>query len=163
MTQEPESLAMRCSMPVPTLGASGKSRGTAFNIEEMQKLGKRVYIHQQDNKNRNPHNGVFWLIGVSLLAVLFDKNKYPEALAKSGNTYNHKKLWPLVKPKGCNKPFDYYPRGRVVFTNKGEIIIYMSPDIDEKHITEIKSAFNIQDNPIIRYDFSEHYKCHLDR
>ena len=111
----------------------------------------------------NRSNGVFWLIDDELLAVPFDKDKYPDALSKSGNTYNHKRLWPLVKPTGCNKPFDYYPRGRVVFSNMGEIIIYMNPDIDEKHIAEIKSAFDIQDEPVIRYDFSEHYKCYLER
>ncbi|MBR5772548.1 MAG: hypothetical protein IKY00_04965 [Clostridia bacterium] len=103
------------------------------------------------------------MIGVSLLAVLFDKNKYPEALAKSGNTYNHKKLWPLVKPKGCNKPFDYYPRGRVVIAKSGKVVIYMNPNIDLNYIREIRSAFNLTEEPEIKYDNSEHYKSYLDR
>ena len=67
--------------------------------------------------------GVFWLIGDELSAFPFDKEKYPEAFAKSGNTYNHEKLWEAVKPKGCGKPFDYYPRGRVVTAKNGKAVI----------------------------------------
>ncbi len=109
-----------------------------------------------------PKEGLFWLFEDELLAFPFDKLIYREAVAKSGRTYNHKKLWQLGKPKGCNKPFNYYPRGRVAISNKGETIIYMNPNIDEKHIPAIKTAFNMSEDPIIRYDYSEHYKCYLD-
>lgn len=36
--------------------------------------------------------GVFWLIDNKLLAIPFDKSKYPDGNAKSGDTYNHEKL-----------------------------------------------------------------------
>ena len=41
------------------------------------------------------------------------RDEFSEGVAKSGNTYNHKKLWNEIKPRGCNKPYNYYPRGRV--------------------------------------------------
>ena len=107
--------------------------------------------------------GVFWLIGDELSAFPFDKEKYPEAFAKSGNTYNHEKLWEAVKPKGCCKPFDYYPRGRVVTAKNGKAVIYMSPHIPEKYIPLIKKAFSLCGEPAVKYDRSEHYKCFLDR
>ncbi len=42
-------------------------------------------------------------------------------------------------------------------------IIYMNPNIGKEYIAEIKTAFGIATEPEIRYDFSEHYKCFLDK
>ena len=104
--------------------------------------------------------GVFWIVDGSLFAFPFDETA-TEGVAKTGDTFNHKLLWEHVKP--CNKPFDYYPRGRVDCSSKGVAIIYMNPNIEDKHISEIVAVFGITTEPVIRYDFSEHYKCHLDR
>lgn len=104
--------------------------------------------------------GVFWIVDDELLAFPFMGDNI--GIAKSGVTYNHKKLWQYVKPKGCNKPYNYYPRGRVDFTNKGKPIIYMNPNIDDGFIPYIKSEFGLRENPVIRIDNSEHYKCYLD-
>lgn len=130
-----------------------------FSKQDIPATPQKEFI---DGKTIMPAEGVFWLVDDELLAFPFDKNRFPEAIAKTGRTYNHKKLWQLVKPKGNNKPFDYFPRGRVVFSNKGETIIYMNPNIDDMHIPAIKAAFNILEEPVIRYDYREHYKCYLD-
>ena len=103
--------------------------------------------------------GVFWIVDGKLIAYPFDESA-TEGIAKSGNTYNHKLLWEHIKP--CNQPFDYYPRGRVDFNTKGKAIIYMHPHIEDKYIREIKEAFRIISDPVIRYDHSDHYKCYLD-
>lgn len=79
--------------------------------------------------------GVFWVIDDELIAIPFDKFKYVEGIAKSGETYNHEKLWELVKPKNCNKPYNYYPRGRVVNGAKGKTIIYMNSNIKSEYKT----------------------------
>lgn len=105
--------------------------------------------------------GVFWVIDDKLYAFPFVENSNI-GVAKSGTTYNHKKLWDDVKPHRCNKPFDYYPRGRVEFTSKGQPIIYMNPNIDESFVSQIKTEFGLRTEPVIRYDNSNHYKCHLD-
>ena len=106
--------------------------------------------------------GVFWVIDQKLYAFPFD-GSYVKGIAKSGKTYNHEKLWEYVKPKGCNKPFDYFPRGRVDYTGKGKPVIYMSPHIDRSYVLEIVRAFGIVDDPIIRFDHSKHYQCYLDK
>ncbi|MBE6719142.1 MAG: hypothetical protein E7571_00610 [Ruminococcaceae bacterium] len=103
--------------------------------------------------------GVFWIVDGELIAYPFDDGA-TKGVAKSGNTFNHKQLWEHIKP--CNKPFDYYPRGRVDFNSKGKAIIYMNPHIDNKYIKEIKTAFGVISEPIIRYDYSEHYKCFIN-
>lgn len=105
--------------------------------------------------------GVFWIVEGTLLAFPFT-GEYTDGIAKSGNTYNHKRLWGEIRPKGCNKPYNYYPRGRVEITNKGKPIIYMNPNIGSELIPEIKAAFGLREEPVIRYDYSEHYKCYLD-
>ena len=57
--------------------------------------------------------GVFWVVEGSLLAFPFENGTFDSGLAKSGDTYAHNKLWRQVRPKKSNKPFNYYPRGRI--------------------------------------------------
>ena len=109
---------------------------------------------------KEPSRGVFWIIDDELLAFPFMGDNV--GVAKSGQTYNHKLLWDDIKPRGCNKPYNYYPRGRIDFSNKGKPIIYMNPNIDEEYIQDIKIQFGLRENPEIRYDNSQHYKCYLD-
>lgn len=110
----------------------------------------------------NHKRGVFWLIDGELLAVPFDENA-TLGIAKSGDNYNHRLLWDYVKPKKCNKSFDYYPRGRVEISNKGKPIIYMNINIGEEHIPRIMECFGLTERPIIHYDGSDHYKSYIDR
>ena len=112
---------------------------------------------------QNPKKGVFWLIEEGeLLAFTYEEGDII-GVAKSGDTYNHRLLWDHVKPRGCNKPFNYYPRGRVEISNKGKPVVYMNRNIGEDAIELIMKAFNLSDTPQIHYDGSEHYKCYLDR
>lgn len=122
---------------------------------------KRELCKMVDKGVTKMMRGVFWLIDGKLHAFPFD-GSYPEGTAKSGVTYNHKKLWELVKPKGCNHPFDWYPRGRVELTDRDQAVIYMSSHIDEDMVYQIMDKFGITSEPIIRYDYSRHYHCHLD-
>lgn len=105
--------------------------------------------------------GVFWIIDGILNSFPFDGTQ-TNGIAKSGDTYNHKNLWEFVKPKSCNKQYNYYPRGRVEITNKGKPLIYMNPNIDIAFIEDIKNDFKIMTDVCVRYDYSEHYKCYLD-
>ena len=105
--------------------------------------------------------GVFWVVDGELLAFPFYENA-TSGIAKSGNTYNHKKLWSEIQPSGKRVPYNYYPRGRVDISNKGKAIIYMNPNIDDSIVSQIKIEFGITETPTIRYDYSDHYKCYLD-
>ena len=113
------------------------------------------------------NRGVFWCIdddgdfGMVLLAKTFEHGE-TVGVSKSGDNYNHKLLWDEIKPKGCNKPYDYYPRGRVEISNKGKPVIYMNPNISEDVIEHIIAAFDISEKPTVHYDGSSHYLCHLD-
>lgn len=118
----------------------------------------KVYIRSMA---KEMSRGVFWIINDELLAFPFT-DEYSEGIAKSGNTYNHKKLWNEIKPKGCNKPYNYYPRGRVEISNKGKPIIYMNPNVDDSFIPLIRTEFGLRESLTIRYDNSQHYKCYLD-
>ena len=85
-------------------------------------------------KDVTPKKGVFWLIEPGeLLAFPYEEGE-SLGLSKSGNNYNHTLLWEHVKPKGCNNPFDYYPRGRVEISNKGKPVVYMNRHIGEDAI-----------------------------
>lgn len=110
---------------------------------------------------KEPARGVFWVIDDELVAYPFIEGD-TMGIAKSGVTYNHKLLWEDIKPRGCKKPYNYYPRGRVDFSNKGNPIVYMNPNISDDMLTVIRLTFGLREVPQIRYDKSQHYKCYLD-
>lgn len=104
--------------------------------------------------------GVFWVIDNVLYSFPFSADII--GVSKSGLTYNHRKLWNFVKPRGCNKVWNYYPRGRVDFSNKGKPIIYMNLNVNENLISQIKIDFGLREEPKVMIDHSDHYKCYLD-
>jgi hypothetical protein len=104
--------------------------------------------------------GVFWVVEGRLLSFPYRGDSV--GAAKSGATYNHKKLWLAARPKGCDKPFNYYPRGRVEFSNKGKPIVWANPNVGDEWLPQIKNDFGLHEEPAIKYDYSEHYKCCLD-
>ena len=104
--------------------------------------------------------GVFWVIEGELLAVPFNEEA-KVGIAKSGKNYNHRLLWEHVRPKGCRKPFDYFPRGRVEKNTRGDSIIYMSPYVPEEMLPDIIHAFELSGETKIRYDNSRHYKNYM--
>ena len=116
--------------------------------------------------SKESSNGVFWVIDDrdELLAYPFGSVDSFAGIAKSGDTYNHKKLWNDLKPLGSNKSYNYYPRGRVDWDKLGRPTIYLNPNVDEKYISQIKIEFGIRPSEEckIQYDYSDHYKCHLD-
>lgn len=135
---------------------------TTESKEDYVEMLESVFDEISDcNDHKEHQKGVFWVIDNELHAFPFT-GEFAEAIAKSGQNYNHKLLWEFVKPHGCNKPFDYYPRGRVETNAKGCPIIYMNPNIGADFVPFIKQAFEIRQEPVIHYDGSWHYRCHLD-
>ena len=132
-------------------------------------------------EDRQLYKGVFWIVDNDNLynnrnycfTIPCDNigdtinNEY--GTSKDGYTHNHKGLWSQLSSKLThNKPFDYYPRGRVVITN-GKATIWVNPNlynedvldfiIDEFNLTE----YNGINKVVMKADYSEHYKCYLDR
>ncbi len=105
--------------------------------------------------------GVFWQVDDEFVIAKYEDGE-TEGLSKSGKNYNHERLWESVKPKGCNKKYNYYPRGRVEISNKGKPIVYMSPYIDVEMVQFIAAMLGINEEPIIHIDGSKHYRCHFD-
>jgi hypothetical protein len=111
------------------------------------------------SERKEEARGVFWLIDDELFCFPFYNDT--QGVSKSGLTYNHKRLWNELN-LSKTLPYNYYPRGRVDFSNKGKPIVYMNSNIDTKYISQIKTEFGLCDEPRIFYDNSEHYKCYLD-
>ena len=114
-------------------------------------------------KSAEQSNGVFWVIDDKLYAFPYSGDIYTDGIAKSGNTYNHERLWKDVAPTHCRSlPYDYYPRGRVQISPQGKPIVYMNPNVDSALLPEIKRQFGLRTDPEIHIDNSSHYRCHLD-
>ena len=122
---------------------------------------KRVVVGAKESSN-----GVFWYIDDEheLLAYPYGSIYSPSGVAKSGSTYNHKRLWNDLRPKGSKVPYNYYPRGRVDWDKLGRATIFANPNIDDNTIAKVKTAFGIRpsDDCKIQYDYSNHYRSHLD-
>lgn len=110
-----------------------------------------------------PHKGIFWFIDERLWAFPFLENQFSFGVSKSGDSYVHKKIWQKIKPKSCNHPYNYYPRGRVEITPKGKYIVYMNPNIPTDYIPQIMKEFGLDFQPKVIYDNSSHYKSYLDK
>lgn len=115
-------------------------------------------ILKLDEMAKEPSRGIFWVVEDELYAFPFSGSY--SSISKSGLTFNHKRLWKELSIS--KKPYNYYPRGRVDFSNQGKPIIYMNPNIDVKFIPQIRQEFGLRETPVIRYDYSDHYKCYLD-
>lgn len=126
---------------------------------------------EQEKNTPKEINGVFWVVEGEIIAIPFTKRmreKYPDAVSESGETFNHEKLWKEIKPEGCDKPYNYYPRGIVVnFKRAGASNrtpqVYASQHINLLTVHEVVRAFGQGKYFHLRYDYSEHYKCYLDR
>lgn len=111
---------------------------------------------------KTPIRGVFWIVEGKLLAVPYDEEE-AEGLSKNGFSYNHRLLWSRACPEGCRKRYDYYPRGRVEYTDYEKPVILIGLSVEKKYIAEIIEAFEIREKPTIRYEGSGHYMSEKER
>ena len=127
------------------------------------------------------YKGIFWIVDTDNLEANNDYcfqipcdsfgNVLDNGLnlnAKNGMTYNHKLVWKeLPSSFTHNKPFNYYPRGRVELSN-GNVRIYLNQNIATEEVKQylIKQFNLLQHNGIkkvsLNVDGNEHYKCYLD-
>ena len=122
------------------------------------------------------YRGIFWIKDLDNLEnnsnylIKIETNENGDALnypfplnSKKHNNYVHSRTWPLLTPSLTNnKPFDYYPRGRVEIKN-GDKMVYLNPVLNkEKIINYIKKEFCLTGFVKVIPDFHEHYKCHFD-
>lgn len=121
----------------------------------------RCDVYKISETPKESSRGVFWIIDNQLFPFPFIENDTSAGVSKSGLTYNHRLLWNEIRGKN-GVPYNYYPRGRVDFNNKGKPIVYMNPNISLSFIPAIKREFSLLEEPKIYYDNSEHYKCYLD-
>ena len=131
-------------------------------------------------------SGVFWILSdnndlseyrILMFGIPCDSDGNPlnthsiELNSKSGNTYNHKKLWESeirnnneYRPYN-KKEYNYYPRGRIEISNN-KAVIYLNPYINKPNfINEIKREFGLINNiheVLVKTDGSVHYQCFLD-
>ena len=125
------------------------------------------------------YRGIFWIKDIESFSPVVIKAEcdsnglfvtVPDfnLLAKSGKEFNHQAAWnTLSKRETKDKPYNYYPRGRVEIRN-GKVVIYANGNIaDEKLLKWAINEFNLtEENGIekveIKADMSSHYLCHLD-
>lgn len=116
-----------------------------------------------------PKRGIFWFIPQEDYKIIYIDIPEDNFIgnSKNGLTYTHEKTWAnLVYREPAyirNKPWNYYPRGRVeIINNKARV--YLNPNINiEECQKEIINKFNLYKIPVkFISDGSKHYKCYLD-
>lgn len=104
--------------------------------------------------------GLFFYVNGKLLVYLNDINNaevYGDC--KIGRS-SHYHVWEEKYYKIYNKPYDYYPRGRVVFKYKdNKYILYADKCINENGINEIIESFEIENENKEIDKTDSHYVC----
>jgi hypothetical protein len=104
--------------------------------------------------------GLFFYVNGRLLTDLVDIDHaelYGEC--KIGKT-SHLEIWDERYYKIYNKPYDYFPRGRVVFKfNEAKFVLYADKCIEENGITKILEIFDIENENITIDKTDIHYVC----
>lgn len=130
------------------------------------------------------YRGIFWIKDIDnvqgsglCFRIPCDSNgsiiadfEIPQSMSsKNGDNYNHKNVWGTLSGRETDgKPFDYYPRGRIEIRN-GKAVVYVSPHIPQNDLKEwLADKFNLTSSNGIKQirlnpDYSEHYRCFLDR
>lgn len=125
---------------------------------------------------RMMYMGIFWVKAIIPIDAVVIKSEctatgdfinIPDEkfLSKSRENYNHRLAWQsLDKSITENKPYNYYPRGRVEIRS-GKARVFVNENvISEKFEEWIKNEFNLCDIPMrIVADMSNHYLCHFDK
>jgi len=145
-------------------------------------MSNKIYSDTQQDKSEKSicNKGIFWVKNIENIEenIIFLKTPcdvYGNTIFDSsvsytssdGLSFNHKKSWDLLtKELTENKPFDYYPRGRVEIRN-GTAYIYCNPVICTDFLKEwAKKTYNLTLKSGIKEiklkpDFSTHYQCAL--
>ena len=125
------------------------------------------------------YKGIFWIVDEEnlhnndryLIKIETDRKgtilNYDLPLnSRNGDNYAHKVTWgELLYELTRNKPFDYFPRGRVEIRNN-KCTIFLNPSISRADIVDyLKEQFELGDFDSIRIveDHSNHYKTLSDK
>ena len=97
------------------------------------------------------------------------RNMNENMLSKSKDNFNHQKAWnSLSKAITENKPYNYYPRGRVEIRN-AQAVIFANGNIASERLKDwaVQEFGLTRENGIkavtLKTDMSKHYLCCLDR
>ena len=96
------------------------------------------------NESMNlPMEGFFWIIDNQILGTAQEVPEYGYEYTQSKT---HQETWDKLKPKDCDKEFDYYPRGRVMVDPEYDLdnkfkyftcMIFLDPCIDNEICKEM--------------------------
>jgi hypothetical protein len=117
---------------------------------------------------RTPKVGIFWIIETERTEdIICDAmpvlqgEKYGDAIQHSG----HYEFWENLKPKSPSevlfksRPYDAYPRGRVVFFPlENRYILYADRCISANDLGRVLDTFEIDESDFEIKD-DEHYRC----
>ena len=138
----------------------------------MDQLSSGIFWVLSDNTDLSEH--IFLMFNIPCDSDGNPSNtQFIEFNSKSGNNYNHKKVWESEVKNNSNykpynkKEYNYYPRGRVEIS-RNRAVIYLNLHLNMPWVINIikmefgLTAENIQNIRIIPDGF-DHYRCFLDR
>ena len=159
---------------------AGGANGLSFNkycMEYRRKIAADPdYTWAKECDEQSEKKGIFWIVDRKnlqnnepyLFRIPVDPVGVPCFLAsipplnsKNGDNYNHKQTWETYVPAELrrDKPYNYYPRGRVEIKEKGKAKIFLNPDIaTDEIIAYIIEKFRLQHREVkVVADGSKHY------
>lgn len=87
------------------------------------------------------------------------------SLGNKDSDETHYRYWKILKllyPEFKNKDYDYYPRGRVVYSNTEDIYkLFVDPCVSKSEINKIISELNLPKSKVKVDQSDEHYHCSM--
>ena len=126
--------------------------------EQREKKGIFWIVDRKNLQNNEPY---LFCIPDDSVGVPCFLTPIPPLNSKYGGNYNHKQTWETYVPAELrrDKPYNYYPRGRVEIKEKGKAKIFLNPDIaTDEIIAYIIEKFRLQHREVkVVADGSKHY------
>ncbi len=146
-------------------------------------LGYMIYTYDLVGKHNDLNGGymckgIFWITDVdniyenkTFFLIPCDDAGMPigemKLNSKNNDNLNHKLTWDsLPSSVTNNKPYNFYPRGRVEIKKGRKAVIYLNPKINNPEVISwVIDKYGLSESEMkidVKSDGSDHYKCYMD-
>lgn len=145
---------------IPFNGVFLRTSDSVEGWESFDETGVIVPPVRQILMKRKGKVGPFFYVKQVILAEILDLNNAEIYGDFRISPVSHLDVWDKKYVGIYRKPYDYYPRGRVVYRYKeGIFVVYADRCIDEKGISDVLKTFDIEDLNYRIERTDEHYVC----
>jgi hypothetical protein len=148
------------SQDIPFNGVFVRTSDLVEGWESFNEIGIEIPFVNKIVVRRRGKVGLYFYVNKLVLADLVDLEDAEIYGDCKIGINSHLDVWDKKYEGIYNKPYDYYPRGRVVYRFKeNKFIVYADQCIGDKGIAEVLRVFDIENQNFSIDQTDEHYVC----